>query len=294
MSDEQPDPPAGAEAETPAPPAFSPGAALREARERLGLSIDEVAGRTKLAPRQIEALEADDFAHLPEAAFVRGFVRSYAKLLQIDAAPLLAALPNAAPPGVPLEAKVLPDAEFPTDQSVHKPNLVWLIAALVVAILLAVFAWLFERASDAPKTRVETVDVPVQSAAPLEAPEPASAPEASAPAASSVSAPQATPVSAPVAASAPVPASSKAPPAVSPNAPIRLAFDGESWVEITDKDGKVLLSKIGRAGDEDRVDGAPPFNVIVGYAAVVKLYYKGKPVDLVPHAHSEVARLTLE
>ena len=55
---------------------------LREARERLGLSVADVAAQIKFAPRQIEALEADDFKHLPEAAFLRGFVRSYAKILQ--------------------------------------------------------------------------------------------------------------------------------------------------------------------------------------------------------------------
>ena len=63
---------------------FSAGGALREAREKLGLSVADVSNRLKFAPRQIEALEADDFARLPEIAFVRGFMRSYAKLLQIE------------------------------------------------------------------------------------------------------------------------------------------------------------------------------------------------------------------
>ena len=60
-------------------PLTSLGRMLREAREHLGLSVADVAAQIKFAPRQIEALEADDFKHLPEAAFLRGFVRSYAK-----------------------------------------------------------------------------------------------------------------------------------------------------------------------------------------------------------------------
>src|SRR5512139_1689119 len=75
-------------------PHFSVGAALREGRELLGLSVADVANRIKFAPRQIEAMEADDFGQLPEMAFVRGFVRSYARLLEIGATPLLAALPQ--------------------------------------------------------------------------------------------------------------------------------------------------------------------------------------------------------
>src|SRR5882724_369510 len=68
------------------------GARLREARERLGLSVSEVAQRLKFAQRQIEALEADQAAALPGLTFVRGFVRSYAKLVGLDADPLVSAL----------------------------------------------------------------------------------------------------------------------------------------------------------------------------------------------------------
>ena len=73
---------------------ISVGKTLREAREQLGLSVNEVANRIKFAPRQIESLEADDYARLPEAAFVRGFVRSYARLLELDPARLLTSLPT--------------------------------------------------------------------------------------------------------------------------------------------------------------------------------------------------------
>ena len=72
----------------------SVGQALREARERQGLSVNDVANRIKFAPKQIEWLEADDYVRLPEAAFVRGFVRSYARLLGIDSVSLLTALPT--------------------------------------------------------------------------------------------------------------------------------------------------------------------------------------------------------
>lgn len=68
----------------------SAGRMLVEARERLGLSIPDVARQLRLSTRQIEALEADDYASLPSKTFLRGFIRNYARLLQLDPEPLLA------------------------------------------------------------------------------------------------------------------------------------------------------------------------------------------------------------
>ncbi|HNA05291.1 MAG TPA: helix-turn-helix transcriptional regulator, partial [Rhodocyclaceae bacterium] len=71
---------------------FSPGAALRSARVARGLSVEEVAHALKLAPRQIEAIEADAFDRLRGLTFARGFVRNYARHLGLDAEPLVAAI----------------------------------------------------------------------------------------------------------------------------------------------------------------------------------------------------------
>ena len=126
-----------------ATPAVSLGKLLREARERHGLSVADVAAQIKFAPRQIEALEADDLKHLPEAAFLRGFVRSYAKILQLDAQALLEALPqskNAVP-----EQIVTPVNEpFPAAHSSKRQNQILLGAALLIAVIVAGFAvWHF-------------------------------------------------------------------------------------------------------------------------------------------------------
>lgn len=116
-----------------------PGAALREARERIGLSVADAAGQTKLAPRQIEALEADDYQHLPEMAFVRGFVRSYAKVLQLDAQPLLAALPQVKPDSVQVSPTAV-NVPFPDARSPQLQNLIWLGAALFLSVIVVAFA----------------------------------------------------------------------------------------------------------------------------------------------------------
>lgn|GEM_PF-1053400 len=65
------------------------GEALRSTRERRGLSIDQVAQDTRISPRFLEALEAEQFHELPAPVYVRGFLRSYANYLRIDPQPLL-------------------------------------------------------------------------------------------------------------------------------------------------------------------------------------------------------------
>ena len=119
------------------------GTMLREARERLGLRVEDVAVQIKFAPRQIEALEADDYKHLPEPAFLRGFVRSYAKILNLDSKPLLAALPQektSTPELIPASVNV----PYPVDNTSQRQNLVMLGAALLLAVIAVGFSvWHF-------------------------------------------------------------------------------------------------------------------------------------------------------
>jgi cytoskeleton protein RodZ len=259
------------------------GAALRSARMHLNMSVEEVSNRIKFAPQQIEALEAGDFAHLPEAAFLRGFIRSYAKLLQIDAAPLLAALPQKSESSVPLEAQALPDTAFPNIYAERRHNFIWLAAALIIAFALALAAWLLGGASNkqapasaapaagAPKTALDTLTLTPPEATPVSAipdmPQTAASAAAATPAASGVAAGQDL---------------------------IRMSFDQDSWVEITDKKGNTLMSQLNRSGTEQGISGTPPFTLVIGHGKSVHLYYKGQAVDLAPYIKTDVARLTLE
>jgi len=69
----------------PAPqPLTSAGTILAQKREEWGLSIQEVAANLNLSTETIEALEADEYDSLPGTTFIKGYIRSYAKLLQLD------------------------------------------------------------------------------------------------------------------------------------------------------------------------------------------------------------------
>ena len=88
----------------------------------------------------------------------------------------------------------------------------------------------------------------------------------------------------------------------SPPAPVRgpndhtvkLRFRGESWVEIRDRNGRVLLQRLNAPGSEAEVSGRPPFNVVIGNAPDVTLRYDGRDFPLEPHTRVAVARFTLE
>ncbi|WP_265944037.1 helix-turn-helix domain-containing protein [Dechloromonas sp. A34] len=67
----------------------SVGEQLAAARQARGLDVLDIAQALKLGPRQVEALENGDWQGLPGQTFVRGFVRNYARLVQIDPAPLM-------------------------------------------------------------------------------------------------------------------------------------------------------------------------------------------------------------
>ena len=67
------------------------GTTLRNAREAAGFSIADVADRMRLGRQHIENLEAERFDLFPVSVFLRGYLTSYARLLGIDAEPLLEA-----------------------------------------------------------------------------------------------------------------------------------------------------------------------------------------------------------
>ncbi|MBC7489065.1 MAG: helix-turn-helix domain-containing protein [Glaciimonas sp.] len=83
----------------------SVGAQLAHIRQKHGWSIDDVAHQLKLAPRQIQAIEDDNYAALPTIVMTRGYIRSYAKILGLDPATILPGTNPAAPTRIQILGK---------------------------------------------------------------------------------------------------------------------------------------------------------------------------------------------
>ena len=279
--------------DAPPPPPATAGARLREAREAAGLSLDAVAQQLKLAPRQVKALEDDDFAQLPGRTFIRGFMRNYARLVRLDPDALLATLPEggAAPsrdhPSLAPTTRAI--GELPAD--VHgKPRATRWAIPLALAAIVAIgavyeFARPLREPAKAPAGKSAVSPAP---AAPAPAPTTAAPP----PAADAAPVP-AAPAAPAGAASAPPPAEI-VPPAVAGDAPLVLAFRGTSWIEVKDGRGTIVLSTIGYPGASHAVGGAPPFDVVLGNAEAVTVTWRGAPFDLAPFTKQNVAKFTVK
>ncbi|MFH1604321.1 MAG: RodZ domain-containing protein [Pseudomonadota bacterium] len=258
---------------------LSPGRVLAAARAELNLSVADVSHQIKYGVKQIAAIEADDHDKLPGATFVRGMIRSYAKLLHIDPQPLLVGLGRSDTPAAVTVDLHLNEPE-PFLEGGRKSNRLYVYLSLVAltAVAAVAYEWYFS-----PPSTGEVVTITPKVAKIAEVP-PAVAGEQ--PGAMDILA--AAPGE-PALASAPVVSR-----AGSGAKRIQLEFDELSWVEIKQANGKVLLSQLNAAGTMQVIEGVPPFEVVIGNAPKVRLTYDETPVNLRPYFKVDVARLTLD
>lgn len=262
-------------------PEQRPGRLLAEARAQKNLSVAEVAQQLKLSAGQVEALEADAYERLPGPVFVRGFVRNYARLLDLDADALVAGL------GMPHDSTPA-SATVPHSHNIPFPEqrpVKWrgyMAGLLVVLIAVALFEFFYS----APQAVVVVTPPPAPLPPSVPVPEPAAEVQLPAP-------PAAEPEKPDVAAAAPV-AEVKPAPQRKDVADLHFVFSEQSWVEVRDGNDRLLFSQLNPAGAEQHVQGRPPLNVVVGNAGGVTLNYNGRPFDLAPHTRVAVARFRLE
>ncbi|HTD02369.1 helix-turn-helix domain-containing protein [Undibacterium sp.] len=127
----------------------SAGGQLAAARQQRNMSVQQVADQLKLSPRQVAALEANQFDALPKAVIVRGFVRSYAKLLKIDAEPIVVLLPQDVTPASAQVSALRPSMATPFlesrlpllgRQDANNNKYIW-GAGLLAVLAIAFFAF---------------------------------------------------------------------------------------------------------------------------------------------------------
>jgi cytoskeleton protein RodZ len=264
-----------------------------------GLHIAALATSIKVAPRKLELLESDRFDELPGATFTRALAQTVCRTLKIDAAPVLALLPQQADQGLSQMSLGLnapfrdrPGQRVPSDLQFLKNPVVLGAALLVVAsvvLYLLPAGWInhVTQRDSAPAQPVavvpalpsaaEAASEPVQTPSTvIEAVQPASEPAAQA------SAPTTEPA-----------ASQAALPAAAPAAGVLLLrASAESWVEVIDGRGLPLISRMLQPGESVGLDGVAPLRVKIGNASATQVSFKGKAVELAP-TRDNVAKLEL-
>jgi len=288
------------------------GSKLKAAREAAGLSLDAVAQQLKLAPRQVKALEDDDWQRLPGRTFARGFARNYARFVRLDPDAVLALLPG--PDTTPalerpaLAASRRPMGEIPIER-VSKPSMLrWLIPLLLVGVVAAIAYYEFSRSklrllpdmmssavshrsADSPATPPPAARTTPSTSgtATTVLPNPMAGATIAAPAAS---APKDNAVAQPAAAGAPG-AGAATVGAPAPEASLVLKFRGTSWVEVKDANGRVVVQMTGGSGMTQTVSAVPPIELALGNAPDVDVTFRGQPLDLSPYVRGGVARVAL-
>ena len=264
----------------------APNAVFAARRAELGLSLDDVANQLKFAPRLIEALEAGNFDSLPGRTFARGMMRSYARLLKLDPAAILAQL-DAAGAGsqAGLEQAVSLRTPIPFSEGGKHVNLIYTVLSVVILAVVAFYAfeWYQEKGTPSKLAFVAAGQAPQPSQPAAPAPEPATFANAG---------PSPVPETAARAEEKQADRGTSAPPAPGKRR-IVMRFDKDSWVEVKARNGVTLLSQVNPAGSEKVIDGDPPFQLTIGNAPNVHVTYNDQPVDLKPHFKVDVARLTL-
>ena len=280
---------------------LSAGAQLRAYRENAQLTIDDVAHQLKLARRQVLAIENDELDALPGPTFVRGFIRNYARLLRVDAAPLLESS-NLAPPASAQIDRIAPTmGELPADNATSAAWTRWLIPSGLVLVLAAGIAYyeFGDVASGTRKVRRESTDAVVATPATTGADAAASAPAGNDPAQGTTAGtpspaapvPTISPAEAKASVASPAQASQQS--AAAESGRVDLAFSGPSWVEIRDGRGEILVSRTLTGNAPQSFAGVLPLSLKIGHASIVRLQFNGAPVDLAPWTQREIARLTL-
>ncbi len=309
----------------------SVGLVLRKKRGELGMSIDEVAHHTGLTAGAVGSLEADDYARLPAAVYVRGYVRRYCTLLDIDHAPLIATYEalqaeldktrDRGQRGKVTQSQAMRNHYQPDRRRMH---LLMLVAVAVVLITVVVVAgrWLYREYSEAlangqsalaplPIMSVVTAERDQQSGSPVSAVqmpagsetlavEVATLGEASLD--SAINDESGTLVEN---AGDSVPddttdgegnETSGAEPGVAPilSGALELNFTEESWIKVVDGRGEVLVMTQKRAGSHLSLSGQPPISLILGNAPGVTVKYRGENVPVTDvNPQTRAARLVV-
>lgn len=267
------------------------GARLRSAREASGWPVDESAQKLHLPVATLGDLEAGRSDRIGTPIYLKGFLRSYLKLLGMPERWADDAINGSAAVEVP---PILPAAGAVARRVSWLERYKW-AASYVVGTALALTAvhWLVSNTPQLgfPDAQRTTVSVPASTqTTPPQPPAPAIAGEALGPVTPAATVQDELPV---VASLSPFPRSTEASPVEPvPAAPaaLELVVTRDSWIQVRGSGGTELLKAIVRAGERRSFSDGGPFSVNIGNVGGVTATVGGAPVDLATYARGNVAR----
>lgn len=274
-------------------------ASLRAVREAKGLHIEVLAAQLKVSVKKLEALEAGRYGELPDLTFARALALSACRHLKTDPAPILAHFPDQ-------RAEVLDAPKstintpfrntdsatpVPLSQRLRSPSL-WVVLLLLGGAFLlwtlphgawlSAYSWLAPSTAVPSEDRVELIAPALQSNADPVPSDPALA-----------NAAQRNEPTEGLVANGNVP---KPPPVVTVDASylLQLRANKETWIEVVNGRGAVLVQRTLQPGDTLQYTATPPYKVAVGRPGAVEVWVRGEVFDLSPYRRNRVARFEVQ
>ena len=256
-------------------PAAELGAELRRQRKQRGLAVGEVSERLKLPTRQVEALESGHYEDLPEPVFVRGFLRSYGRFLELDETLLNSLLEQISPvPKVSntAEANRGADLNF-ADEKIKKPFPSWIFGLLAVAALgTGVYFWQTKSQTENARKTAEEASTPIAAGSKTAASQPVPNLNGGNTLVVDMPASDAQTASAAVASN----------PAAAIMAAGELVINTRyrTMLTVSNAKGEILINQIVPANSEHRFKDGAPYEVRLGYAIGATATFGGEAVDI--------------
>ncbi len=286
-----------------APPGHSSaGQLMRKAREARGMHLAMLSVALKVPVRKLEALERDDHSGFKDIAFLRALSQAVCRHVGMDPAPVLAALPPASSSlprqQPPHEARLKPSpivsGPVASGRNRFPSRLVLLLALLMLAASAALIWW---PATTAGTARVSVagddasvVAVPLgQASNPVDWSAPAMPADTAS--AAEVSTPAQPPTREQPGAGV---TSSPAPGSAAMDNALLLRATLDTWVEVRDRKGQLLVKQLVKAGESLRQETEAPFFIYISQAEGTELQWQGRALDLKPHTKNNEARLKVK
>ncbi|MDX3756899.1 helix-turn-helix domain-containing protein [Streptomyces mirabilis] len=238
---------------------LSVGRALRQARIEAGLTVDDVSNATRVRIAIVHAIEQDDFAPCGGDVYARGHIRTLARAVRIDPAPLLARY-DAEHGGRPAPTPAAPMFEAERIRPERRgPN--WtaaMVAAIVAVIGFVGFTVVKGNGGSDAKSSVAEGSTPTASTSTTSA-----SPKISKPA-------------------DPKPEPTDSAIAAAPQDKVTVqvsAPDGRSWISAKDHNGRLLFDGLLKQGESKTFQDKTKIDLVLGDAGAIKLYVNGKKID---------------
>lgn len=255
----------------------SPGDQLRKARKEKGLGIDDLVPQLGLPARVLNAIETDDYERLPAPMYVRGYVRRYCALLELQEDRVLQALEQQlAAQGIKDHSPSLSLPAAPKKKFKFRLSFVLVPLILILLVVAAVFVWAMQVDETIKLPQLEKPAVTMQ--------------------------PQLKMKQLPNLSSNNVQTYDD----LEPTGQVMAEEGGDdgfrnlyirvvqqSWVEVFDAEGGMLVADLKSSGTELDVNGLAPFTVILGYAPGIEIMYAGEPITVASIASDNTATLKI-